>query len=215
MEFSRQNSVVGCHSLLQGIFLTQGLNPCLLHYRGIFYYLSHCSRKWSEVKVIQSCLTLSDPMEHGNLKARILERVAGPFSRKSFQPRIKPRSPTLQADSLPAEPQGKPKNTGVGRLSLLQQIFPTQESNQSLLHCRHILYQLSYWGRPHSPKGTIKEKKWQNKKDQTINWEKIFEILISDNGLLSKYKEKYQTIIRRKKKLKRVNDLNFLPKIYW
>ena len=36
-----------------------------------------------------------------------------------------PRSPALQADSLPAEPQGKPRNTGVGNLSLLQQIFPT------------------------------------------------------------------------------------------
>ena len=34
-------------------------------------------------------------------------------------PGIEPRSPELQ-DSLPAEPQGKPKNTGVGRLSLLQ-----------------------------------------------------------------------------------------------
>ena len=40
-------------------------------------------------------------------------------------PGIKPRSPALQADSLPAEPQGKAKNTGVGSLSLLQQIFPT------------------------------------------------------------------------------------------
>ena len=47
-------------------------------------------------------------------------------------------------DSLPAEPQGKPKNTGVGSLVLLQQIFPTQESNQGLLHCRQILYQVSY-----------------------------------------------------------------------
>ena len=47
-------------------------------------------------------------------------------------------------DSLPAEPQGKPKNTGVGSLSLLQGIFPTQELNQGLLHCRRILYQLSY-----------------------------------------------------------------------
>ena len=62
-------------------------------------------------------------------------------------PGIKPRSPSLQADSLPAEPQGKPNNTGVGSLSLLQQIFPTQESNQGLLHCRRILYQLSYQGR--------------------------------------------------------------------
>ena len=32
---------------------------------------------------------------------------------------IKPRSPALQEDSLPAEPQGKPKDTGVGSLSLL------------------------------------------------------------------------------------------------
>ena len=50
----------------------------------------------------------------------------------------------MQADSLPAEPQGKPKNTGVGGLSLLQQIFPTQDLNWGLLHCRRILYQLSY-----------------------------------------------------------------------
>ena len=55
-------------------------------------------------------------------KARILEWVAFPFCKGSSQP----RSPTLQADSLPAEPQGKPKNTGVGSLSLLQQIFLTQ-----------------------------------------------------------------------------------------
>ena len=49
-----------------------------------------------------------------------------------------PWSPALRVDSLPAEPQGKPKNTGVGSLSLLQQIFPTQESNQGLLHCRQM-----------------------------------------------------------------------------
>ena len=61
-----------------------------------------------------------------------------------LNPGIKPRSPALQVDSLPAEPQGKPKNTGVGSLSLLQQIFPTQELNQRRLHCRQILYQLSY-----------------------------------------------------------------------
>ena len=37
-----------------------------------------------------------------------------------------------------------PKNTGVGSLSLLQWIFPTQESIQGLLLCRQTLYQLSY-----------------------------------------------------------------------
>ena len=69
---------------------------------------------------------------------------------------IEPRSPTLQADSLPAEPQGKPKNTGVGSLSLLQAIFLTQELKLGLLQCRRILYQLSYQGSPklgeHLPK---------------------------------------------------------------
>ena len=55
-------------------------------------------------------------------------------------------------ESLPAEPHGKPKNTGVGSLSLLQQIFPTQESNWGLLHCGQILYQLSYRGNKMCPK---------------------------------------------------------------
>ena len=58
------------------------------------------------MKVAQSCLTLCDPMNytvHGILQARILEWVAVPSSRGSSQPGIKPRSPTLQADSLPAE----------------------------------------------------------------------------------------------------------------
>ena len=59
-------------------------------------------------------------------------------------PGIEPRSPALQEDSLPAEPQGKSNNTGVGSLSLLQWIFPTQESNQGLLHCRQLLYKLNY-----------------------------------------------------------------------
>ena len=40
------------------------------------------------------------------------------------------------------------QNTGVGRLSLLQGIFWTQELNQGLLHCRWILYHLSYQGSP-------------------------------------------------------------------
>ena len=56
--------------------------------------------------------------------------------------------PALQVDSLPAEPQGKPKNTGVGSLSLLQWIFQTQESNQGLPRCRLILYHLSHQGSP-------------------------------------------------------------------
>ena len=85
-------------------------------------------RHMIQVKVAQLCPALCDPIDYtvyGILGARILEWVAFLFSRGSSQP----RSTTLQADSLPSEPQGKPKNTGVGSLSLLQWIFPTQESN--------------------------------------------------------------------------------------
>ena len=108
-------------------------------------------KKQREVKVAQSCPTLCNPMDcivHGILQARILEWVAFPFSMDLPNPGIEPRSPVLQADSLPAEPLGKPKNTGVGSLSLLHWIFPNQDSNQGLLHYRWILYQLSYQGSP-------------------------------------------------------------------
>ena len=71
-----------------------------------------------------------------------------PSSRGLPNPGIEPRSPALQADSLPSESPGKPKKTGVGSLFLLQGIFSIQESNQGLLHCRLIFYQLSYQGSP-------------------------------------------------------------------
>ena len=96
--------------------------------------------------VAQLCLTLCNPVAYsppgssirGILQARILEWVAMPSSRDLPSPGIKPRSLALQADSLPSEPPGKPKNTKVGSLSLLQGIFLTQESNPSLLRYRWI-----------------------------------------------------------------------------
>ena len=53
-------------------------------------WCSHNYKKWSEVNVTQSCLTLCDRIDyrvHGILQARILEWVAFPFSRGSSQPR--------------------------------------------------------------------------------------------------------------------------------
>ena len=103
-------------------------------------------------KVAQSCLTLCDPIdytEHGILQDRILECVVSPFPYPGDLPNsgIESRSSALQVDSLPAEPQEKPKNTGVSGLSLLQ-IFLSQELNRGLLHCRQILYQWNYQGSP-------------------------------------------------------------------
>ena len=58
-----KNTGGGCYALLQGIFLTQGLNPGLPHCRRILYQLSHKGSR------------------------RILEWVAYPFSRGPSQPR--------------------------------------------------------------------------------------------------------------------------------
>ena len=107
-------------------------------------------RKWKSLSRVQLC----NPME----PARLLcpqnspGKNPGVGSHSLLQgnlpnPGIECRFPALQAGSLPSEPPEKPKNTGVGSLSLLHGIFPIQESNQCLLHCRQVLYQLSYQGR--------------------------------------------------------------------
>ena len=77
------------------------------------YLLRRNKKLWThkaKVKVAQLCPTLWDPMDytvHGILQARILEWVAFPSPRDLPNPSIEPWSPALQADSLPAEPQGK------------------------------------------------------------------------------------------------------------
>ena len=62
---------------------------------------------------LHSCVQLSvthqSPLPMGILQARILEWVAMPFSRVSYNTGIETRSPTLQVDSLPSEPPGKPR----------------------------------------------------------------------------------------------------------
>ena len=97
----------------------------------------------------QSCQTLCDLTNCSPPGSSVL----GEFSRQEYwsrlpcpppgdlpNPGIEHKSPALQADSLLSEPPGKPPNTGVGSLSLLQGIFLTQELNQGLLHCGWILY---------------------------------------------------------------------------
>ena len=72
-------------------------------------FFTNWATKQSEMKVTQLCLTLCNPMDymvHGILQARILEN-SFPSPGDLPNPGIEPRSPTLWADSLPAEPQGK------------------------------------------------------------------------------------------------------------
>ena len=112
---------------------------------------------------------------HGIFQARILEWVAISFSRRSswsrdrtrvsclvgrhftvwativYSPKSESESHSVVSDSLWPHGLYSPwnslgQNTGVGSLSLLQGIFPTQGSNPGLPHCRWILYQLSHKG---------------------------------------------------------------------
>ena len=106
-----------------------------------------------KLKVAQSCPTLWGSMDHtvnGILQYRILEWVAIPSSRGSSQPRDWTQVSWFHVDSLPAEPQGKLKNTEVGNLSLFQWIFQTQKLNQHLMYCRWIFYQLSCQRNPNA-----------------------------------------------------------------
>ena len=100
-----------------------------------------------KVKVAQLCPTLCDTMDcHGIIQIRILEWVAFPLSWGSSHPRDWTQASHIAGGFFPSWAQGKPNNSGVGSLSLLQKIFPTQECNWDLLHYRQILYQLSYQG---------------------------------------------------------------------
>ena len=105
--------------------------------------------KVCEVKVTQSCLTLCDPMEyivHGILQARILEWVAFPSSRGSSQTRDWTQVSCI-AGRFFTSWATREAHTGVGSLSLLQQIFPTQESQGSpALQADSLPTEL--WGKP-------------------------------------------------------------------
>ena len=60
--------------------------------------------------IVSNSLQPHDYTVHGILQARILEWVVFPSPGDLPNPGIKPRSPALSVDSLPAEPQGKPKD---------------------------------------------------------------------------------------------------------
>ena len=75
-------------------------------------------------------------------------RDIGSFTKVKMKVKVTQSCPTL-CDAMDYSPWNPPgQNTGVGSLSVLQGIFPTQGSNPGLLHCSRILYQLSHKGSP-------------------------------------------------------------------
>ena len=100
------------------------------------YFLALYRKILLKVKVTQSCPSLYDPMNytvHGFSRPEYWSGEPFPFAGDLPDPGVEPRSPSLQVDSFLAEPLEKPKNTGVGSLSLFQQIF--QPRNRTGVSC--------------------------------------------------------------------------------
>ena len=130
-DFPGKSTGVGCHVLLQ---------------MWCIYTMKYWQWKWKSLSRVWLFVILWTTQSMEFSRPEYWSGWSFPSRGDLPNPGIELRSPALQADSLPVEPQGKPKNTGLDSLSLLQWIFLTQESNRGLLHCRQILYQLSYQG---------------------------------------------------------------------
>ena len=160
-----------------------------------------CLHLWQvKALAVQSCLTLCDPMDcsppgssvHGILQARILDWVAMPSSMGGLpDPGIEPRSPTLQADSLPSEPPGKPASSF--RCSLFLQYFPDDPVVQILcFHCRGCGFNpwLRQW-RSHMPfrknNQSLKQKQFCNKFNKDLKKKGFDYLRLRQSGSFPNY----------------------------
>ena len=132
----------------RGVCVCECVCVCVYVYVCVYVCTCLCVCVRVHAQSLQSCPTPCDPMDWspqaplsvGFSRQEYWSGLPSPPPGDLPNPWIEHRSPALQVDSLPSELPGKPKNTG---LSVLQGIFLTQGSNQGLLHCRQILYQLS------------------------------------------------------------------------
>ena len=128
---------MSCHFLLQGVFLAQGSNPCLLcllHCRQMFYPLSHqgsplkdnsyilgnvpgcMATHFSHVQLSATLETVAHqaPLSIGFSRQEYWSELPCPLLRDLPNPRIKPTSPTspaLQADSLQLSHKARQRRT--------------------------------------------------------------------------------------------------------
>ena len=126
-----QNTGVGSLSLHQGIFPTQGSNPCLLPWQADSLPLSHQGSLEGRFLSTRPPGKSPHSFLYQAFRVILLER-----KRKSLG--------RVQHFAIPGlyRPWNSPgQNTGVGSHFLLQRIFPTQGLNPGLLHCRQMSHQ--------------------------------------------------------------------------
>ena len=158
MGFSRQDTGVGYHVFLQGIFPTQGWNPHLLLL--LYWQVDSlpalpnnliadpfiCLSRWAWV------LGYLHAVQNGN-SPRFLDAKAmcnspnGITTGERFPTGCLKKSKWKWKSHGLYSPWNSPvQNTGVGSSSLLQGIFPTQGSYPGLPYGRQVLYQLNHKG---------------------------------------------------------------------
>ena len=122
----------------------------------VLYINTYCLLTSSYV-CAKSCLTLCNPKDcsppgssgHGDSPSKKTSVGCHTLLNPCLpNPGIEPTFSHIVGGFLLSELPGKPDNTGVGTLSLLQGNFSIQELKRGLLHCRQILYQMSYPGSP-------------------------------------------------------------------
>ena len=118
----------------------------------------HTNRKrYSEVKVTQSCLTLCDPMDytvHGILQARILEWVAFPFSRASSQPRDRTEVSRIAGRFLTSWATREAwKRYSMLTNNTLYYVWKQEKTSPACLYIQNPIFSVLWW-----QQGTAKEK---------------------------------------------------------
>ena len=155
---------MGCHFLLQDIFPTQGSNPWLpwfLHCSQFLYcwatWEAHDIPGWPKTRM-RAAILCSKPARdpprpwwasHLLPPSSVSSHQPTHFSHLTYLEKNESESHSVVSDSLQPHGLYSPlnslgQNTGMGSLSFLQGIFPTQGSNPGLRHCRQILYQLNH-----------------------------------------------------------------------
>ena len=129
------------HSLLQGIFQTQGLNPCLLNGRRFFTIWADRETGYSLKELINLRIGIQRYFYlNKNITYSAVDKIMHVHSVVSDS--LWPHGVLTTRFLCPWESSGK--SIGVGFYFLLQWVFLTQELNLCLLNCRLILYCLSH-----------------------------------------------------------------------
>ena len=127
-DFLGKSTGVGCHFLLQGIFLTQGSNPGLQHCRQMFYPLSHQGSRTSCSSYLQSKTTES---------LRSLGDQAGLLNKTTAQSRkVQTHKPAVAQAAQHCPHRSDPVTTGTESQMprQLQETVTLRFARRSILH---------------------------------------------------------------------------------